>query len=255
MFIRTERSIKEFFELYPVVSIIVIIHFVLWASFSLFRLPIGATIFDLGIGHNFSVFHGEYWRLLTPVFLHIQLGHLIFNSFALVIFGPALERMLGIPKFIFVYLFTGIAGNLGTYIIDPTSSVPHLGASGAIYGLFGLYIYMVWMRKDLMDKGSANIVTVVFVIGLVMTFIQPNINIAAHIFGFIAGFATGPIILKNAVPLFIARVRVKRRDDDDIGFDPNRWKKKRRRPSALRKNIFWIILIVLVVFGLIGKYF
>src|SRR5699024_12390673 len=54
---------------------------------------------------------------------------------------------------------------------------------------------------------------------------------------------------------FIARVRVKRRDDDDIGFDPNRWKKKRRRPSALRKNIFWIILIVLVVFGLIGKYF
>jgi len=102
MFIRTERSVKEFFELYPAVSILVIIHILLWASFSIFQLNIGAELFNLGIGHNISVTHGEYWRLITPMFLHIQLGHMIFNSFALVLFGPALERMLGIPKFIFV---------------------------------------------------------------------------------------------------------------------------------------------------------
>lgn len=256
MFIRNERSIQEFFRLYPVVSILVLIHLVLWLSYSVVKLQIGTDIFNWGIGHNFSVLHGEYWRLVTPIFLHIDLGHVVFNSFALVIFGPALERMVGKGMFIFIYLFTGIAANIGTYFIEPTSMIPHLGASGAIYGLLGLYIYMTAMRKDLIDAGSARVVTIILIIGLVMTFIRPNINIAAHIFGFIAGFAIGPITLRKAVPYLIATMRANaQQEKKDPGFNPNRWKRKRRIPRVIRKNMAWIIFILIVLIGFFARYF
>lgn len=204
LFLRHERSIKEFFRFYPIISIIVIINFVLW--FIIDILHLGQPLYTFGIGHNLSIhLYGEYWRLLTPIFLHAGFSHLLFNSFATVIFGPALEQMLGKVKFISAYLIMGIAGNLGTYLIDPTSIVPHLGASGAIYGLFGIYIFMVILRKDLIDPMNAQVVKTIFFIGLVMTFIMPNINIAAHLFGFISGFALGPILLNNASPFSAAR--------------------------------------------------
>src|SRR5690625_4841464 len=193
MFIRRERSLKEFISFYPIVSILIGINLLLWFMTDFLQLPIGYTIYNWGIGHNLSVYHGEYWRLVTPIFLHGGLGHVVFNSFALVLFAPALEQMLGKMKFIFAYFFTGIAGNVGTYIIDPVSNTPHLGASGAIYGLFGIYMFMILFRKDLIDPANAQIVKVIFFIGLILTFVQSNINIAAHIFGFLGGFALGPL--------------------------------------------------------------
>src|SRR5699024_12117184 len=95
------------------------------------------------------------------------------------------------------YLATGIIGNVGTYIINPSSEVAHLGASGAIYGLFGIFIFMVYLRKRLIDPGSAQMITVIFVVGLALSFIHTNINIAAHIFGFIGGFALAPIFFRK----------------------------------------------------------
>lgn len=199
MFLRTERSLKEFFQFYPVVSIIVMINLILWLLIDILQL--GHSLYNFGIGHNLSIYlYDEYWRLITPIFLHAGFSHFIFNSFATVIFGPALEQMLGRIKFIIAYFVMGFAGNLGTYLIDPTSPVPHLGASGAIYGLFGIYMFMVIFRKDLIDPMNAQIVKTIFFIGLVMTFVMPNINIAAHLFGVISGFALGPILLNNASP-------------------------------------------------------
>mgnify|MGYP001247231958 CR=1 FL=1 len=256
MFIRTERSVKDFMRFYPIVSTIVIINLLLWLMIYVLQLQIGYEIYHLGIGHNLSVHYGEYWRILTPIFLHGGLSHVLFNSFALVLFGPALEQMLGKFRFILAYLLTGIAGNLGTYIIDPTSIVPHLGASGAVYGLFGIYLYMVFFRKDLIDRGNARLIQIIFVIGLIMTFLQPNVNIAAHIFGFLGGFAIGPIVLINTRPFSMARNYERRRfDDDEVQFDPNRWKRRKLLPRKLTKNIFWIILGIIVVIGFVSRYF
>lgn len=256
MFIRTERSIKDFMHFYPVVSIIIIINIVLWVITDFFLSSIGMSILNWGIGHNISIYHGEYWRLITPIFFHGGLGHLVFNSFALVLFGPALEQMLGKFKFIAAYLLTGIAGNLGTYVIDPVSITPHLGASGAIYGLFGIYLYMIFFRKDLIDPANAQIVIVIFLIGVVMTFIQPNINVAAHVFGAIGGFGIGPLILGNTRPFSMTRNQPRRRKkSDDISFNPDRWNKKRLLPTKVRKNIIWIIIGLLALLGLISRIF
>lgn len=256
MFVRTERSVKDFMRFYPIISILVSINLLLWLIIDVLHLPIGYTIINWGIGHNLSISQGEYWRLITPIFLHGGLGHVVFNSFALVLFGPALEQMLGKTKFIFAYFFTGIAGNVGTYIIAPVSITPHLGASGAIYGLLGIYIFMSLFRKDLIDRGNAQIVTVIFIMGLFMTFVQPNINIAAHIFGFIGGFALGPIILINTQPFSMERnLSRQKRNGRDVQFNPNRWSRKRILPRGISKYILWIILGLLALLGLMSRFF
>ncbi|WP_163971719.1 rhomboid family intramembrane serine protease [Oceanobacillus halotolerans] len=254
MFIRTERSIKEFMQYYPVVSTLIIIHLSLWLLIDFLQLPLASLLYQWGAGSNFYILNeGEYWRLITPIFLHGGLMHTLFNSFALVLFGPALEQMLGKVKFIAAYLGAGLAGNIATLLLGPSSFYyVHVGASGAIFGLFGIYIYMTLLRKDLIDQSSSQVVMTISIIGLVMTFLRPGINIYAHIFGFIGGLLLAPIVLNKAQPFSVWRNRPVRRNDDTIQFDPNRWRKKRFSPK-LKKNLFWIILGILVLLGLLGR--
>src|SRR5699024_11225426 len=105
----------------------------------------------------------------------------------------ALEKMIGKFKFISIYLITGIIGNIGTFIVDIQSITPHLGASGAIYGLFGVYIYIILFRKDLISKSDSKIIITILVLGLVMTFFRLTINFSFHLFGFLAGFFFLPL--------------------------------------------------------------
>src|SRR5690625_8001042 len=78
-----------------------------------------------------------------------DISHILFYSFSLVLFGPALEQMLGKFKFILVYLFTGIVGNVFTYTIGANDL--HLGASGALFGMLGLNVYIRFFRNDYID--------------------------------------------------------------------------------------------------------
>lgn len=252
MFIRNERSIKEFIQLYPVVGWIVIIQLVIWVLTGFLQTPFGTLIENWGTGVNYYISQGEYWRLITPIFLHDGLMHVLFNSFALVLFGPALEQMLGKVKFLTAYLGAGLAGNIATLLLGPDLYL-HVGASGAIYGLFGIYVFMVAFRKHLIDPSSAQIVTIILIIGLVMTFIRPGINMYAHVFGFIGGFALAPLILNNVRPYtpWLGRRHV---DDGSIQFDPDRWHKKERNKKIL-KNSLWIFLGILILLGLFSRLF
>lgn len=254
MFIRTERSVKEFIYAYPIVTTLVIIHFALWLVVYVLPFSLGEMIYQFGAGHNFSIYvFNEYWRLVTPIFLHSQdVMHVLFNSFSLILFGPALEQMLGRFKFIIAYIMMGVAGNLGTYLVDPVSTIPHIGASGSIYGLFGAYVFMVFFRKHLIDRANAQIVLTIFFIGLVMTFIMPRINIYAHVFGFIGGFAIAPLFLTDAKPFSIYRnpTPPPRTGPGGVQFDPDRWEKRRLIPEFIRRNKAWVIfaMIVLLIF-------
>ncbi|MCA1032960.1 rhomboid family intramembrane serine protease [Bacillus timonensis] len=192
MFTRTE-NFQSFLRMYPIISTLIAIHIFLWALFSLPILP-GKILLQQMVGLNFWIAEGEYWRLITPIFVHGDFGHMLFNSFSLILFGPALEKMLGKIKFISAYLSTGILANIATYMIEPLE-FSHVGSSGAIFGLFGLYLFMVTKRKDLIDRANSQIIVTILVIGLVMTFINTNINIVAHIFGLLAGFLLAPLLL------------------------------------------------------------
>ena len=241
-------------KLYPIVSILVIIHFTYWFLHFL-GLPIATEIYLYGVGSNLHVSLGEYWRLLTSIFLHLDLTHALFNSFSLVIFGPALERMLGKIRFLFVYFGAGIIGNIATFYLEPLRYT-HLGASGAIYGLLGVYIFMIIFRKHLMDHGSSQIVKTILIFGVLMSLIGRKINIVAHFGGFAGGFLLAPLVLRNVRP-FSTWITYRRRypsDGGEISFDPNRWQKKRRIPEIIRKNWLWIIIGILALIGLLSRF-
>ncbi len=194
MFTRTE-SFREFIRFYPIVSIIICIHIILYL---LINLPFaqGASLFENLAGVNLLIVDGEYWRLVTPIFVHSGFAHLLFNSFSLILFGPALEQIIGKGKFFFVYLLAGIAANVATLVLEPLTYI-HVGASGAIFGLFGFYLAILMFRKELMSKGNSQLIITIIIIGVIMTFLQRNINITAHLFGLLAGLLIGAAMLKK----------------------------------------------------------
>lgn len=208
MFIRHE-TFSTFIRRYPVISIILAIHLLLffWVNLSELTnglIPFGEVVYYLMVGNNFAIQSGEYWRLLTPVFLHTSFGHVLFNSFALLLFGPPLEFMLGRLKFLTFYLTAGIIGNIATLFFG-SLYLSHLGASGAIYGLFGAYVFIMMNRRHLIDPSSAQIVVVLLVIGMIFTLLNSGVNIWAHVFGFVAGFGLIPLFLKNVVPFYFSQ--------------------------------------------------
>ena len=194
MFTRTE-SLCDFIRLYPVITIIIAIHIILYLLTALPIFP-SKYLFGLLAGVNLYVVNGEYWRLVTPIFMHAGFAHMLFNSFSLVLFGPALEQLLGKTKFILLYLATGIAANIATLILEPLTYT-HVGSSGAIFGLFGFYISITIFRKAMMSRENSQTIMTIAIIAVVMTFVQSNINITAHIFGMLAGFLTGAAIYRR----------------------------------------------------------
>ncbi|SES36328.1 rhomboid family intramembrane serine protease [Salipaludibacillus aurantiacus] len=224
MFIRNE-SFESFIKSYKVITSLVAIHIFFYIWIYWFPFLGGAEIRYLGIGNNIMISMGEYWRLVTPIFLHGGLMHMAFNSFSLVLFGPALESLLGWKRFLAAYLATGILANIAYYFLG-NPLVSHLGASGAVFGLFGIYVYMVVFRKDLINRMNSQLIMTIVVLGVIMTFINPGINILAHLFGLISGAVLAPLILAN-VRFHHHQTHV--HAPGDIGFDPNRWAKRANR--------------------------
>ncbi|WP_428910559.1 rhomboid family intramembrane serine protease [Niallia sp. Krafla_26] len=194
MFIRTE-SFKEFIRYYPVVSLIIAIQLILYLITSLPFLSQGLWFEKLS-GINLYIWAGEWWRLITPIFLHLGFSHILFNSFSLILFGPGLERILGKSKFITVYLLTGISANIATLLIEPITYI-HVGASGAIFGLFGMYISIAMFKKQLLSRDNRQLIMTIAIISIIMTFFQSNINVIGHIFGFISGFLIGVLSFRK----------------------------------------------------------
>ncbi|KAA3646489.1 MAG: rhomboid family intramembrane serine protease [Chloroflexi bacterium] len=94
-----------------------------------------------GLKDNGLILNGQLWRLITPVFLHAGLLHIGFNMYALYILGPELERHYGSWKFLAMYLVSGFAGVVASFVL---TEAPSLGASTAVFGLFaaqGVFFY------------------------------------------------------------------------------------------------------------------
>jgi rhomboid protease GluP len=253
MFLRNEKSIKEFIHSYPVVSTIVMIHIAMWILHDLLPITFFDNLYELGIGSHYDINNGEYWRFLTPIFLHGGLTHMLFNSFSLILFGPALEQMLGKVHFILAYLGAGVLANILTFFLNSDIGFAHVGASGAIYGLFGIYVFMVVFRKHLIDAQSAQIIVIIFIIGLIMTFIRPGINQYGHVLGFASGFILAPLLLTRARP-FNPWKNQHSHGTTDVQFNPNRWK-KRRLWQRIKLNPFFIFFIIVLIIFIAQNFF
>jgi membrane associated rhomboid family serine protease len=134
-----------------------------------------------------GVADGQWYRLISNAFLHepglsgFGPAHIIFNMWALIFVGPALERLLGRLRFLTVYLVSALGGSVLYYLVGPPN-VEALGASGAIFGLFGAWF--VLSRRLGLD--NRQIVTLI-VLNLVISFAVPGIAWQAHVGGLVAG--------------------------------------------------------------------
>ena len=129
-----------------------------------------------------GVAHGEWWRLVTAAFLHYGPIHLGLNMLALYFGGTVLEQVVGHWRFALIYFASGIAGSAGALIVTPNS--PTVGASGAIFGVFGA-LFALERRGIISSNGQ---ILALIVINLVFTFAVPGISIGGHVGGLIAGF-------------------------------------------------------------------
>ncbi|KWW12650.1 MULTISPECIES: rhomboid family intramembrane serine protease [Peribacillus] len=190
MFTRTE-SFREYTTAYRAVTALI---FIMMLVFVLVLFPIipGNLLFYYGSGVNLFINDGQWWRLVTPIFLHSTFTHLLFNGFSLAIFGPALEKYLGSFKFLIFFLTTGILANIATFLFKPLTYT-HIGASGAIFGLLGFFLYLVLFNKNNFTNNERNTVYTLTGIAIIMTFIQPQINVVGHLAGLVIGVLTAPL--------------------------------------------------------------
>ena len=138
----------------------------------------------------------EPWRLVTSMFAHSPINifsptsvlHILFNMYALILIGPILEHLLGRARFVALYLLAGFGGSVAVAILSPMT--PVLGASGAIFGLFGAYFIV--MRKI---GGNPTQVLVIIGINLVIGFLLPNVSWQAHVGGLVVGAAVAAIYM------------------------------------------------------------
>lgn len=194
MFIRRE-TFNQFIKMYPVISIILTINTLLFLAIHLPFFPKNTIISQL-MGVNLYIKEGQLWRLVTPTFLHSALTHFIFNMLALLIFGPAIERMLRPFRFIIFYLLCGIGANTITFLVKPLT-YSHLGASGVIFGLLGFYLYIVFFKAKLLTKQDSQMIKAMTAITFIMSFLQPNVNFIAHFSGCLIGFIVAQFFTKK----------------------------------------------------------
>ena len=150
---------------------------------------------------------GEYWRLLTAMFLHGDgtirgdLLHLGMNLFALFQLGSLYEVMFGTRRFLVVYFVSGIAASITSYLHNVGSSV---GASGAIFGILGAFIFSVWRsprwRHERAARGIVKQLLFWIAANLVIGATIPQIDLAAHLGGLVTGLLLGALLPHHTPP-------------------------------------------------------
>ncbi len=128
---------------------------------------------------------GEYYRLLSCVFLHANIIHLALNCYALYILGPQLESYMGRWKYLLIYLFSGVIGSLLS--ITMNSSVVSIGASGAIFGVMGGLLYFGYHYRLYLGNVLKSQLVPLIIVNLFYGFLVPGIDNFAHIGGLIGG--------------------------------------------------------------------
>ena len=124
----------------------------------------------------------EIWRLLTSMFMHGDLSHLISNMFGLLIFGTYIEQSLSKVKYLFIYIISGLIGNLFTLILYPSYIISY-GASGALFGIIGVVVVIIYFEGDRFFL----ILATLYLLYFIASSFGPGINLWAHLFGLASG--------------------------------------------------------------------
>ena len=158
-------------------------------------LLFNGKIIDIGAKSSYQIINGEYWRLITPIFLHADIFHLITNLFGILVFGSIIEKKLGSTKFIIIYLIAGLYGNAFSFYFSPYLGV---GSSGAVFGILtSLLIYFYFNKNILGSIAREYLISIITIISisLIFGFISSGIDNAAHLGGILSGLIISLILI------------------------------------------------------------
>ena len=146
-----------------------------------------------GMKSNEAIAAGQLYRLVTPIFLHGGVGHLLVNSYALWQVGPLVERVSGRDRYLALYLASGVAGNVASFAL---SANPSVGASGAIFGVLGGLTVFLYRHQDMLPKGDTMFSTVwqLAALNLLMGSAGGRVDNWGHVGGLIGGIATAYLL-------------------------------------------------------------
>lgn len=141
---------------------------------------------------------GEWYRMITSMFLHASIIHIGFNMMALYYFGPAVEQAFGPRRFLALYFATGFMASVASFLLIP-ALVPSLGASGAIFGIFGVVMAMAFARRHRPEAREVlRQLVFLLILNVVLMAAVPHINLWAHAGGLISGVTLGYVFDRYA---------------------------------------------------------
>jgi membrane associated rhomboid family serine protease len=159
----------------------------------------GSTAEQLAVNGPFIAELGEWWRIFTSGFLHFGVFHLGMNMYSLYVIGPMIEKRLGPVRFALAYMASLVGGSFGALLVEPRALT--MGASGAIFGLLGLLIFMLRSRGISIGQSGLG---QVLLLNLFIT-LSGYVSLGGHAGGFIVGAALGAMyfgISPGAQPIF-----------------------------------------------------
>lgn len=171
----------------PFSKSLIAINVLIYAFVMLMGGPTLENLVQYGAKVNYLIVDGQLWRFLTSMFLHGSLTHLLFNMMALLILGRDIERIYGYKKFLIIYFVSGFFGSIGSFLLNDATSV---GASGAIFGLLGANLYLLYLNPSVYKKVYGLDIIVLIGFNLIYGLTTPNIDNVAHFTGLAGGFLT-----------------------------------------------------------------
>jgi membrane associated rhomboid family serine protease len=153
--------------------------------------PNNQELFDLGAMQPLFIANGQYWRLFSAMFLHANILHIAFNGYALYLFGSVIEQNLGRTRMALIYFVTGFLASAASYAFLDVRGLG-VGASGAIFGIFGAFIAYNYRRRHLaMAAANLRWAATMLLLNALLALGVRAIDWRAHLGGLVAGLAAG----------------------------------------------------------------
>lgn len=169
----------------PITYTLILINIVIWLCMILYLNRFSdVKLLEVGGLVHFNVVHGEWYRLISSMFLHFNFEHILMNMLSLFIFGKIVESIIGSWRMLIIYIISGLYGNFVSLSFNTTTI--SVGASGAIFGLIGSIFVIMYLSKNFNKKMIGQLL-IALVVLIVFSLFMSNINIMAHLGGFNSG--------------------------------------------------------------------
>lgn len=204
---------KMFHKSYPVTNTLLLVTSLVFVTMQILRFgeaTTSQTIYDFGglYGLAVKLDPSQLWRLVSPIFVHIGWEHFFFNSMTLYVFGYQLEEIFGSYRFFFLYLLSGIMGNIFVFFLTP--GVVAAGASTSLFGLFGAMIVLRYYSSNAYLQLLGQRYIGLLLINLALGFFNSEISLAGHVGGLVGGALAGVFLPTLAEP-YLFTTQQKRR--------------------------------------------